>query len=205
MNQGKFISVQFSHSVVSDSLWPHELQHARPPCPSPTPGVYSNSCPSSRWCHPAISSSVVPFSFRLQSFLVSRSFPMSQLFARGGQSIGVSALALVLPMNTQDWFPLGWTGCKLEVVKKEMARVNINILGISELKWTGMGEFNSDDHYIYYCGQESLRRNGVAIIVNKRVWNSVLGCNLKNDRMICYLFPRQTIQYHSDPSLCSNQ
>ena len=205
MNQGKFSSVQFSHSVVSDSLWPHELQHARPPCPSPTPGVYSNSCPSSRWCHPAISSSVVPFSFRLQSFPASRSFPMSQLFPWGGQSIGVSALALVLPMNTQDWFPLGWTGCKLEVVKKEMARVNIDILGISELKWTGMGELNSDDHCIYYCGRESLRRNGVAIIVNKRVWNAVLGRNLKNDRMISYSFPRQTIQYHSDPSLCSNQ
>ena len=93
---------------------------------------------------------------------------------------------------------------KLEVVKQEMARVNVDILGISELKWTQMGEFNSDDHYIYYCGQESLRRNGVAIMVNKRIRNAVLGCNLKNDRMICYL-PRQTIQYHSNPSLCLNQ
>ena len=93
---------------------------------------------------------------------------------------------------------------KLEVVKQEMARVNINILGISELKWTGMGEFNSDDHYIYYCGQESLRRNGVAIMANKRVQKAVLGCNLKNDKKIC-LFPRQTIQYHSNPSLCPNQ
>ena len=93
---------------------------------------------------------------------------------------------------------------KLDVVKQEMARMNVDVLGISELKWTGMGEFNSDDHYIYYCGQESLRRNGVAIIVNKRVQNAVFGCNLKNDRMIC-LFPRQTIQYHSDPSLCPNQ
>ena len=93
---------------------------------------------------------------------------------------------------------------KLKVVKQEMARVNIDILGTSELKWTGMGEFNSDDHYIYYCRQDSLRRNGVAIIVNKRVQNAVLGCNLKNDRMIC-LFPRQIIQYHSNPSLCSNQ
>ena len=87
---------------------------------------------------------------------------------------------------------------KLEVVKQEMARVNTDILGISELKWTGMGEFNSHDHYIYYCGQESLRRNEVALIVNKRVRNAVLGCNLKNDRMIC-LLPRQTIQYHSNP------
>ena len=93
---------------------------------------------------------------------------------------------------------------KLEVVKQEMARVSIDILGISELKWTGMGEFNSDGHYIYYYGQESLRRNGLAIMVNKRVQNAVLGCNLKNDRMIC-LFPRQTIQYHSNPSLCPNQ
>ena len=94
---------------------------------------------------------------------------------------------------------------KLDVVKQEMARVNIGILGISKLKWTGMGKFNSDDHYyIYYCGQESLRRNGVAIIVNKRVQNTVLGCNLKNDRMIC-LFPRQTIQYYSNLSLHPNQ
>ena len=94
---------------------------------------------------------------------------------------------------------------KVEVVKQEMARVNVDILGISELKWTGMGEFNSDDHYVYYYGQESLRRNGVAIIVNKRVLNAVLGCNLKNDRMISVHFPRQTIPYHSDPSLCPNQ
>ena len=93
---------------------------------------------------------------------------------------------------------------KFEVVKQEMARVNIDILGISELKWTRMGEFNSDDPYIYYCGQESLRRNGEAIMVNKRVRNAVLGCNLKNNRMIC-LFPRQIIQYHSNPSLCPDQ
>ena len=93
---------------------------------------------------------------------------------------------------------------KLEVVKQEMARENINILGISELKRTGMGEFNSDDHYIYYCGHESLRRNGVALIVNKRVLNAVLGYSLKNDRMIC-LFPRQTIQYHSNPNVCPDQ
>ena len=95
---------------------------------------------------------------------------------------------------------------KLEVVKQEMARVSIDILGISELKWTGMGEFNSDDHYIYYFKQESLRRNGVAIMVNKRVWNAVLGCSLKNNTMIDLCsFPRQTIQYHSNPSLCPNQ
>ena len=102
--------IHFSCSVVSNSLWPHESQHARPPCPSPTPGVHSNSCPSSRWCHPALSSSVIPFSSCPQSFPSSRSFPMSQLFASGGQSIGVSASTSVLPMNTQDWSPLGWIG-----------------------------------------------------------------------------------------------
>ena len=106
----KFSSVQYSCSVVSDSLRPHELQHARPPCPSPTPGVHSDSRPSSRWCHPAISSSVVPFSFCPQSLPASEAFPMSQLFSWGGQSIGVSALASVLPKNTQDWSPLEWTG-----------------------------------------------------------------------------------------------
>ena len=102
-------SVQFSRSVVSNSLRPHELQHARPPCPSPTPRVHSNSHPSSRWCRPAVSSSVVPFSSCPQSFPASGSFQMSQLFASGGQSIGVSASGSVLPMNTQDWSPLGWT------------------------------------------------------------------------------------------------
>ena len=103
-------SVQFSRSFVSDSLRPHESQHARPPCPSQTPGIYSNSCPSSRWCHPVILSSVDPFSSCPQSLPASGSFPMSQLFAWGGQSIGVSASASVLPVNTQDWSPLGWTG-----------------------------------------------------------------------------------------------
>ena len=105
----RFSSVQFSLSVVSNSLRPHELQHARPPCPS-TPGVHLNSHPSSRWCHPAISSSVVPFSSCPQSLPASGSFPKSQLFTWGGQSIGVSASASVLPTNTQDWSPLRWTG-----------------------------------------------------------------------------------------------
>ena len=105
-----FSSVQFSRSVMSDSLQPDESQHARPPCPSPTPGFHSNSCPSSWWCHPAISSSVFPFFSCPQSLPASESFPMSQLFAWSGQSIGVSASASVLPMNTQDWSPLGWTG-----------------------------------------------------------------------------------------------
>ena len=101
---------QFSRSVVSDSLRPHELQHARPPCPSPSPGVHSNSRPSSRWCHPAISSSVVPFPSCPQSLPASESFPMSQLFTWGGQSTGVSALASFLPKNTQGWPPSEWTG-----------------------------------------------------------------------------------------------
>ena len=93
---------------------------------------------------------------------------------------------------------------KLEVVKQEMARVNVDILGISELKWTGMGEFNSDDHYTYYCGKESLRTNGVALIVNKRVQTAVLGCNLKRQNDLCS-FPRQTTQYHGNPTLCPDQ
>ena len=118
-------SVQFSHSVVSDSLQPHELQHARPPCPSPTPGVYSNSCPSSWWCHPAISSSVVPFSSYLQSFPVSGSAPMSPFFESGGHSIGVSAVTTVPSMNTQDWSPLGWTGW-ISLQSKGLSRVFSN-------------------------------------------------------------------------------
>ena len=115
-------SVQFSHSVMSDSLRPHESQHTRPPCPSPTPKVYSNSCLLSRWCHTAISSSVIPFSSCPQSIPASVSFQMSQLFASGGQSIGVSASASVLPMNTQDWSALGWTGW-ISLQSKELSRV----------------------------------------------------------------------------------
>ena len=118
-------SVPFSHSVISYFLWPHGLQHARPPCPSPTPGVYSNSCPLSQWCHPTISSSVVPFSSHLQSFPASGSFPMSQFFASGGQSTGVSASTQVLPMNSQDWSPLGWTGW-ISLQSKGLSRVFSN-------------------------------------------------------------------------------
>ena len=103
-------SVQFIRSVMSDCLWPHGLQHARLPCPSLTPRVYSNLCPSSQWCNPTMSSSVIPFSSCLQSFPASGSFPMSQLFASRGQSTGVSASTSVLPVKAQDWFPLGWTG-----------------------------------------------------------------------------------------------
>ena len=117
-------SVQFSCSVVSDPLQPHGLQHARPPCPSPTPRVYSNSSPLSWWCPPTISSSVIPFSC-LQSFPVSGSFQMSQFFESGGQSIGVSASASVLPMNIQDWFPSGWTG-SISLQSKGLSRVFSN-------------------------------------------------------------------------------
>ena len=118
-------SVQFSSSVVSDSLWPHELQHTRPPCPSPTPGVHSDSRPLSRWCHPAISSSIVPFSSCPQSLPASESFLMSQLFAWGGQSTRVSALASFLPKNTQDWSALEWTGW-ISLQSKGLSRVFSN-------------------------------------------------------------------------------
>ena len=119
-------SVQFSRSVVSDYLWPHGLQYTRLPCPSPIPGVYSNSCPLSQWCHPTILSSVVPFSSCLQSFPASGSFPVNQFFASGGQSIGVSASASVFPMNIQDWFPLGLTSL-MSLQSKGLSRVFSNV------------------------------------------------------------------------------
>ena len=123
-----WLSVQFSHSVASDSLQPHESQHARPPCPSPTPRVYPNSCPLSQWCHPPISSSIVPFSSCPQSFPTPGSFPMSQLFAWGGQSTGVSALASALPMNTQHWSPLGWASW-ISLQSKGLSSVFSNTTG----------------------------------------------------------------------------
>ena len=116
---------QFSHSVMSDSLWPQVLQHTRLPCPSPTPRAYSNSCPLIGWYHPTISSSVIPFSSRLQSFPASGSFSISQFFASGGQSIGVSASTSVLPMNIQGWFPLGLTDL-ISLQSKELSRVFSN-------------------------------------------------------------------------------
>ena len=122
----EFASVRFSSSVMSDCLWPHGLQHARLTCPSPTPEDCSNWGPSSRWCHSTISSSVVPFSFCLQSFPASESFPMSWFFASGSQSIGVSASIPVLPMNIQDWFPLGWTGWISLLSKEPPSRVFSN-------------------------------------------------------------------------------
>ena len=118
-------SVQFSHSAVSNSLRPHKLQHARPPCPSPTLGVHPNPCPLSQWCHPTILSSIVPFSSCPQSFPAPGSFQMSQLFTSGGQSIEVSASATVLPINNQDWSPLGWTGW-ISLQSKELSRVFSN-------------------------------------------------------------------------------
>ena len=120
-------SFQFSHSVMSNSFWSHGLQHARLPCPLPTPRAYSNSCPSSQWCHPTISSSAVLFSSRLQSFPASGSFLMNQFFASGDQRIGVSASASVLPMNIQDWFPLGLTGL-ISLLSKGLSRVFSNIV-----------------------------------------------------------------------------
>ena len=120
-----FSLVQFSHSVVSDSLRPHESQHARPPCPSQTPGAYPDSYPSSRWCHPATSSSIIPFSSCPQSLPASGSFPVSQFFPWGVQCIGISASASVLPMNTQDWSPSGWTGW-ISLQSKGLSRVFSN-------------------------------------------------------------------------------
>ena len=118
-------SVQFSGSVVSDSLWPHESQHTRGPCPSPTPGVHSDSSPSSQWCHPAISSSVIPFFYCPKSLPASESFPMSQLFTWGGQSTGVSALASFLPKKSQGWSPSEWTG-GISLQSKRLSRVFSN-------------------------------------------------------------------------------
>ena len=118
-------SVQFSLWIMSDSLWPQGLQHARLPCPSPTPRTYSKSCPSSQWCHPTISSCVVPVSSCLQSFSASGSLPMSQFFTSGGQGNGVSASASVFPMNIQDWFPLGWTAW-ISLQSKGLSRVFSN-------------------------------------------------------------------------------
>ena len=126
---GSVSSVQFSRSVVSDSLWPHESQHTRPPCPSPIPGVHSDSCPSSQWCYPAISSSVVPFSSCPQSLPASESFPMSQLLAWGGQGTGVSALASFLPKNTQHWSPLEWTSwISLQLIQNHVLHLLFSVL-----------------------------------------------------------------------------
>ena len=136
ITQHQFSSVQFSHSVLSDSLQPHESQPARPPCSSPSPRVHSDSHPSSTWCHLAISSWVVPFSSCPQSLPPSESFPMSQLFTWGGQSIGVSASTSVLPMNIQDWFPLGWTGW-ISLQPKGLSRVFSNTTTVQTHQFFG--------------------------------------------------------------------
>ena len=136
-------SVQFSHSVVSNSVRPHEPQNTRPPCPSPTLRVHPNACPLSQWCHPTISSSVIPFSFCPQSFPALGSFQMGQLFALGGQSIVVSASTSVLPINTQDWFPLGWTGW-ISLQSKGLSRVFCN---------------TTVQKHQFFCAQLSLESN----------------------------------------------
>ena len=143
----QFSSVQFSRSVVSDPLRPHELQHARPPCPSPTPRVHPNSCPSSRWCHPAISSSVIPFSSCPQSLPASESFPMSQFFAWGGQSIGVSALTSAFPKNTQGWSPSEWTGW-ISLPSKGLSRVFSNTT-VQKHQFLGAQLYSQSDFHIH--------------------------------------------------------
>ena len=144
--KGAISSVQFIWSVVSDSLWPHESQHARPPCPSPTPRVHSDSHPSSWWCHPAISSSVFPFSSCPQSLPASESFPMSQLFAWGGQSTGVSTLVSFFPKNTQRWSPLEWTGW-ISLQSKGLSRVFSNTTGQKHQFFGTQPSSQSNSHF----------------------------------------------------------
>ena len=143
---------QFSRLVVSDSLRPHESQHTRPPCPSPTPRVHPNSCPSSQWCHPAISSSVFPFSSCPPSLPASGSFPMSQLFAWGGHSTGVSASESVLPKNTQDWSPLGWTGW-ISLQSKGLSRVFSNTT-VQKHQFFGAQVSSQSNSHIHIWPQE---------------------------------------------------
>ena len=145
-------TVQFSHSVMSNSLGPHGLQHARFPCPSPTPRACSNSRPSSQWCHPTISFSVILFSSCLQSFPASGSFPIGQFFTSGGQSIGVSASALVLPMNIQDWFPLGWTGW-ISLQSKGLSRVFSNTI-VRKHQFFGAQSSSQSNSHIHTWPQE---------------------------------------------------
>ena len=146
------LSVQFSRSGMSNSLRPHESQHARPPCPSPTPGVHSDSRPSSQWCHPVISSSVVPISFCPRSLPASESFPMSQLFAWGGQSTGISALASLLPKNTQDWSPLEWTSW-ISLQSKGLSRVFSNTT-VQKHQFFGTQPSSQSNSHIHTWPQE---------------------------------------------------
>jgi len=184
MASGPKSSVQFSRSVVSDSLRPHESQHARPPCPSPTPGVHSDSHPSSQWCHPAISSSVVPFSSCPQSLPASVSFPVSQLFAWGGQSTGVSALASVLPMNTQGWSPLEWT-CRISLQPKGLSRVSEKEHWLSQVNWWLRCKESAcnagDTGLIHVSGRHPGERNGYPLqysylenLIGRGAWRAMV-------------------------------
>ena len=176
IHNGIFSSVQLSHSVVFYSLQPHELQHARAPCPSPTPGVHPNPCPSSWWCHPTISSSVIPFSSCPQSFPASGSFQMSQLFASGGQSIGVSALASVLPMNTQVWPPLEWTGW-ISLQSKGLSRVFSNTT-LQKHQFFGAQPSSQSNSHPYMTTGKTIaltRRTLVGKVMSLLLWIYYLG------------------------------
>ena len=151
-------SVQFSCSVVSDFLWPHESQHAKPPCPSPNPRVHPNPCPLNRWCHPTISSSVIPFSSCPQSFLASGSFQISQLFASGGQSIGVSSSISVFPMNTQDWSPLGWTAW-ISLQSKGLSRAFSNTI-VQKHQFFGAQLSLWSNSHIHACYRHKIGKEG---------------------------------------------
>ena len=174
------LSVQFSHSVVFDSLWPHEPQHTRLPCPIPTPRVHSNPCPLSRWCHPTISYSVVTFSSCPQTFPASGSFPMSQLFASGGQSVRVSASTSVLPMNTEDWSPLGWTGW-ISLQSKGLSRVFSNTT-VQKHQFFGTNkkaECRRIDAFELWCWKRLLRVPWTARRSNQSIIKEISGCSLE--------------------------
>ena len=199
---GRCACVCVSSLVVSDSLQPHRLQPTRPLHPWDSPGKNTGV-----GCHFLLCPRSVGAQYATRVKWRNNSTKNEEMEPKQKQHpvVGVTGDRSKVRYCKEQYCVGTWNirsmnQGKLEVVTQEMARVNIDILGISELKWTGMGEINSDDHYIYYCGQESLRRNGVAIIANKRVRNSVLRCSLKNNRMICS-FPRQTIQCHGNPSL----
>ena len=203
MNINVLNSVQFSHSVVSDSLQPHGLQHPRLLCPSPTPRAYTNSCPSSRWCHPTISSSVIPFSSTLQSFPTSGSSQMSQLFASGGQSIGFSASTTVLPMNIQDWFPLGLTGW-ISLQSKRLSRV-FSSTTVQKHQFFGaqlysptLTSIHDYDHGLWYM-------TGKTIALTRRIFVGKVTSLLFNmlSRLVITFFPRSKrllIEWLQSPS-----
>ena len=171
---------------MSNSLWPHELQHIRPPCPSPTPRVHPNSCPLSQWCQPTISFSVVPFSSCPQSFPASESFPMSQLFTSGGQSTGVSASVSVLPMNTQDWSPLGWTGW-ISLQSRGLSRVfsNTAVQGIQIGKEEVKLSLFADDMILYIENpKDSIRK--LLELINE--YSKVAGYKINTQKPLAFLY-----------------